>query len=158
MEKLYQIFSSIKRSPQEIEEKFKKIFKNKNLKIIEASSIKEQKIIALRLKNNIPERIVLENHDHVERFKRSFFTLNELRKVIYVPHLFGNIGKKIIFREYFVPKSLYFLITKKIPFQSLLKKVRESAEILISIHNLKPETLPKFLYNEFVSKGEKKIY
>lgn len=157
MEQVHKIFSFIKRCPKEIEGKLKKIFKNKNLKIIEIQPIKEEKIIALKLENNIPERIVLESYDNIERFKRTLFALKELRKIINVPAFFGNIGKKIIIREYFEADPFYFLIKKReIPLPLLLKKVKESAEMLISIHNLKTETLPKFLYNEYGPKIEKK--
>lgn len=157
MEEVPPKFFSIKRHLKKIEGKLKKIFKNKNLKIIKVQSLKGRKLVSLQLKNNIPEKIVLKIYDNIEEFKRNFFALKELRQVINVPELFGNIGEKIIVREYFEAEPFYFLIKdKEISLQFLVKETIKSAEMLISLHSLRTKTLPKFLSNKFVSRIEKK--
>jgi thiamine kinase-like enzyme len=156
MRKVHKILSSIGRETREIEEKLRKIFKNEKLKIIDASVIKERKCLALKLRNNIPEKIVLHNFDHPEKFKRAFFVLSELKNLIPVSQFFGKIEKTIIFREYFLAEPFYFLILKKMPFKLLLRKVKEAAQILIRLHDLNLKKLPKFLHNKFGSRHERR--
>jgi thiamine kinase-like enzyme len=142
---------------KKIESQLKKIFENKNLKIIKIQPIKGRKLVSLKLENNNPERIVLKAYDNKEEFKRNFFALKELRRVINVPKFYGNIGERILIQEHFKAEPFYFLIkNKEISFSFLLKEIKKSAEILTLLHNFETKTLPKFLFNKFVSKTEKK--
>lgn len=144
----------------------RKILKNRVLEIKEIKLIKDRTIIKgkhkitvfLKLKNFPLRKIVLEIHDHLDCFKRNFFAQTELNEIVNSPRVLGKVNSFLIFREYIKGNFFYELILrKKFNFLQILKYVKNASEILLALHNLKTQSLPKNFFKNLNLKIDKKF-
>lgn len=160
-------FTSLGENSLKIQDKLRKLLKNNKLEIKNFKLLKDKLIIddqhkitvLLNLKNNRPEKVVLEIHDNYDYFKRNIFAQIKLKNLINPPKFLGKFSKpKIIIRNLLEGEFFWELIFKKmISMKEIAETTQKMALALSSLHNMNIKSLPKFLSKELNRKVERKI-
>jgi len=165
-------FNFYQKNPEYLQQKLKKIFFNKTLKVKDISLLKRKQIVGnqykitglLELENIFPEKIVLEIHDNTHYFQRNLYFLSFLKNIaiqsrIEPAQLYGFLKmEKTIVREYIEGKFLHNLIEKgELEIDEIKNLVKRISFWLAKLHSLNIKKLPKALTIKLNRKFEKII-